>query len=94
MDVLAALREHDARDCDKLIRQQQTAKGAGEPFNLRTFKEHVQVLGPLVSALQPTPETHRQRRAGPTRHVLGRALRRTTGVQKPSRPLSRAKDVC
>ena len=48
VDVLAALREHDTR-LDELIRQQQTAKGAGEPFNLRTFKERVQVLGPLVS---------------------------------------------
>src|SRR4030095_3428559 len=48
VDVLAALREEDAR-LDEIIRVQQVAKGRGEVFNPRAFAERVQVLGPLVA---------------------------------------------
>ena len=48
IDVLAALREQDAR-LDDIIRAQQVAKGRGEIFSPRAFREQVQVLGPVVS---------------------------------------------
>ena len=48
IDVLAALRDQDAR-LDEIIRAQQVAKGRGEVFNPRAFAERVQVLGPLVA---------------------------------------------
>jgi superfamily II DNA or RNA helicase len=48
IDVLAALREQDAR-LDEIIRAQQVAKGRGEVFNPRAFAERIQVLGPLVA---------------------------------------------
>jgi superfamily II DNA or RNA helicase len=47
VDVLAALREQDAR-LDEIIGVQQVVKGRGEAFNPRAFAERVQVLGPLV----------------------------------------------
>ena len=48
VDVLAALREQDAR-LDEIVRAQQVAKGRGEGFNPRSFADRVQVLGPLVA---------------------------------------------
>ena len=48
IDVLAALREQDAR-LDEIIRAQQVAKGRGEVFNPRAFAERLEVLGPLVA---------------------------------------------
>ena len=48
IDVLAALRDHDAR-LDEIIRAQQIAKGRGEVFNPRAFAERVQVIGQLVA---------------------------------------------
>jgi superfamily II DNA or RNA helicase len=48
IDVLAALREHDAR-LDETIRQQCETRGRGEVFNPRIFAERMHVLGTLVA---------------------------------------------
>ncbi len=48
VDVLAALREHDAR-LDEIIREQQVARGRDQVFDPRVFADHLTTLGPLVS---------------------------------------------
>jgi superfamily II DNA or RNA helicase len=48
VEVLAALREQDAR-LDEIIRVHQIAKGRGDVFNPRAFAERVMVLGPFVA---------------------------------------------
>jgi superfamily II DNA or RNA helicase len=48
VDVLAALRDHDAR-LEEHIRDQQVAKGREQVFDPRAFSEHVHIIGPAVS---------------------------------------------
>jgi superfamily II DNA or RNA helicase len=48
VDVLAALRDHDAR-LEEHIRDQQVAMGGGRVFDPKAFSEHLQIIGPAIS---------------------------------------------
>ena len=85
IDVLAALREHDAR-LDEIIRSQQIAKGRGEVFNPRAFAERVMVLGPAVALEALEREIFSQGRKRPGRE-LGRDVRTSCCLQSGERRL-------